>query len=226
MSFLFSQLFASGLHTDDHFFTSEDGGMAMASPGSLAGGSMHSVASKRDQQQGGGRTADGNNLAMTGGGRRSSKGGGGAGGGMFARAKASEQARDVERMNAEVLYRGSVFCLDGRFFVLGFGCFYLRSLLCFFFDLFTSCFVFSVFFCVAFLRCFLVFRIHFVCVCFFFFARWICILLLQDPPPIFVFGDVLDSSAQEIEVGMGTAVMRSARLCESVFVAFCLVCWC
>lgn len=44
---------------------------------------------------------DGNNLAMTGGGRRSSKGGG-----MFARAKASEQARDVERMNAEVGWGG------------------------------------------------------------------------------------------------------------------------
>eukprot|EP00752_Nemacystus_decipiens_P007866 g7027.t2 len=99
------QLFASGLHTDDHFFTSEDGsGGGGGGGGSLAGGSMHSVASRRDTA-GGGRSTDGGGGSGGGGvgsfssgGRKSSKSGG-----MFTRVNPTEQARDVERMNAEAV---------------------------------------------------------------------------------------------------------------------------
>lgn len=77
------QLFASGLHTDDHFFTSEHGG------GSVASSSMHSVGARREGRP----SVDG----TSGGAKRASKGGG-----MFGRVNPTELARDLERMNAEV----------------------------------------------------------------------------------------------------------------------------
>ena len=79
------QLFASGLHTDDHFFTSEDGGASVASS------SMHSV--------GVGARREGRSFTDGGGSgaRKASKSGG-----MFGRVNPTELARDVERMNAEV----------------------------------------------------------------------------------------------------------------------------
>lgn len=89
------QLFASGLHTDDHFFTSEtdgtnEAGVGGGGGGSLASGSVHSVASRRDIRS----ATDGLSLSS----KKVSKGGG-----IFGnRVNASEQARDVERMNAEV----------------------------------------------------------------------------------------------------------------------------
>ncbi|CAM9810364.1 unnamed protein product [Ectocarpus sp. 13 AM-2016] len=87
---------ARGLHTDDHFFTSEGGGGGSGGGGAggisgIPGSSTHSV--MRDQQQGGGRS--------------SSVDGGIAGrmtkSGMFTRVNPTEQARDVERMNAEAV---------------------------------------------------------------------------------------------------------------------------
>lgn len=102
------QLFASGLHTDDHFFTSQEEGGSVGQPSSLAVGSvvtasMHSVGSRREGR--GGST----DAAM--GGRKPSKGG------LFgARVNATEHARDVERMNAEVCRFVFVFCCS--FFVL------------------------------------------------------------------------------------------------------------
>lgn len=92
------QLFASGLHTDDHFFTSEteEGGSvghttaSLSGGGSLVGGSTHSLPARRDS-----RSAGDMGISI---GKRASKGGG-----LFSRVNATEQARDVERMNAEVM---------------------------------------------------------------------------------------------------------------------------
>lgn len=82
------QLFASGLHTDDHFFTSDGNGGA----GGLPSGSMHLVASSRRESR------SGDMYGGLGSARKGSKG-------VFGnRVNASEQARDVERMNAEVCH--------------------------------------------------------------------------------------------------------------------------
>lgn len=83
------QLFASGLHTDDHFFTSEDDTPSTRASSSSALGmsynspSVHSVRLASDTGSSGSRK-----VPKT--------------GGLFARVDPTEQARDLERMNAEV----------------------------------------------------------------------------------------------------------------------------